>query len=82
MTYEDVICAPRQPDERLVPKQAWIDLILRYPERFMLGSDVCGHFDIHARIMARYNGLLARLPEDTREKVARKNAEKLYFREK
>jgi hypothetical protein len=79
VTYEDAICEPRRSGERLVPKQSWIDLIQRYPDRVMLGSDVCGHFDVHARLMARYNGLLAKLPEDIREKVAWRNAETLYF---
>ncbi len=80
VVYEQTICEPRQrDDERLSPKQCWIDLVLKYPDRIMLGSDVCGHFAIHARTMARYNGLLSHLPKETRQKLARKNAETLYF---
>lgn len=45
----------------------------------MLGGDLCGKFDLAGRTMARYNGLLEALPEDARIKVARLNAEKLWF---
>jgi len=45
----------------------------------MLGSDLCGKFELEGRTMARYNGLLAALPEDARKKVAGLNAEKLWF---
>ncbi len=45
----------------------------------MLGSDLCGKFDLVGRTMARYNGLLEALPEDARMKVACLNAKKLWF---
>jgi len=54
-------------------------VVLPYQERVMLGSDLCGKFNLAGRTMARYNGLLSALPEDVRMKVARLNAEKLWF---
>ena len=57
-------------------------VMLPYQERVMLGSDRCGKFELEGRTMARYNGLLAALPEDARKKGARLNAEKLWFDQK
>lgn len=81
IVYEDIICEPRNnSNEHLIPKKYWVDeVILEYPDRIMIGSDLCGHFDNLGKTMARYNGLLKQLPEDVREMVAYKNAEKLYF---
>jgi hypothetical protein len=45
----------------------------------MIGSDLCGMFGQHGRTMARYNGLLAALPDKAREQISRLNAEKLWF---
>lgn len=79
--YEDIICKPRGGEqEPLIPRQEWLEeVVLPYPERVMLGSDLCGKFDLAGRTMARYNGLLEALPEDARKKVTRLNAEKLWF---
>lgn len=81
VVYEDVICEPRKNDtDPLIPKKVWLDqVICRFPDRIMIGSDLCGHFEKHGQTMARYNGLLEVLPEETRNKIARGNAEKLYF---
>ncbi len=81
VVYDDVMCEPRKtPDKLLIPKESWInEVILKHPERVMIGSDLCGHFDTHGKVMARYNGLFERLPENVREMVAYKNADKLFF---
>ncbi len=79
--YDDIICQPRRTEQGpLVPRQEWLEeVVLPFAERVMLGSDLCGKFDLAGKTMARYNGLLAALPEDARNKVARLNAEKLWF---
>lgn len=81
VVYENLICEPRRGEqEPLIPRQEWIEeVVLPYQERIMLGSDLCGKFNQAGRTMARYNGLLETLPEDAREKIARFNAEELWF---
>jgi predicted TIM-barrel fold metal-dependent hydrolase len=74
VVYDEVIC------DDLEPKKHWLDLIHRFPDRFCLGSDLCGHFDSLGKAMARYNSLLKKLDPGVREKVAVENAEKLWFK--
>jgi predicted TIM-barrel fold metal-dependent hydrolase len=83
VVYEDAVCEPpERSGDPLIPKQVWIeDVIEPYADRVMLGSDLCGHFGSHGKTMARYNGLLSRLSPESRHKVARGNAERMYFRE-
>jgi hypothetical protein len=82
VVYDDVICKPLKNDNKvLIIKQSWLDeVILEFPERIMLGSDLCGHFDSHGKTMARYNELLNMLPKDVSKMISFKNAERLYFR--
>jgi predicted TIM-barrel fold metal-dependent hydrolase len=73
VVYDDVICT------LLEPKKHWVEAIERHPDRFCLGSDLCGHFDHLGRAMARYNNLLRSLSPPVRHRVASGNAEKLWF---
>jgi predicted TIM-barrel fold metal-dependent hydrolase len=73
VVYDDVICTS------LEPKKHWLDVIIRFQDRFMIGSDLCGHFEHLGRSMARYNTLLRKLPLPARKKVASENAERLWF---
>jgi hypothetical protein len=63
---------------KLTPE--WRDLIARYSDRFLLGSDTW----IHARwfqydnIMSEYRGWLAQLPQDQARRVAYENAARLF----
>jgi len=81
VVYEDIICKPRKGrSERLVPKKQWLhEVVLPYAERIILGSDLCGKFQRHGQTMARFNGLFEVLPPDVAQKVARLNAEQLWF---
>jgi hypothetical protein len=81
VVYEDIICKPRRHDQdRLMPQKGWLEeVILPFSDRVMIGSDLCGKFDQEGRTLARYNGLLASLPDETRDRVARLNAERLWF---
>jgi hypothetical protein len=81
VVYEDIICKPRRhAEDRLTSKREWLEeVILPFADRVMIGSDLCGAFAQQGRTMARYNGLLEALPPEARDRVARLNAEKLWF---
>ena len=61
------------------PLPQWLELIERFPDRVMLGSDVLGHFDVYDEIFGRTARILDGLSADTRKKVAHRNAERLWF---
>lgn len=81
VVYEDVICRKRsRPKDGLIPKAQWMeDVVLRFPERITIGSDLVGAFDLHGGTMARYNGLLEEVPGEIRDRIAFSNAERLWF---
>jgi hypothetical protein len=63
------------------PKQEYIHLIEQYPEKFMIGSDLTGKFEGELNNqMKKYDPLLDQLKKETAVKVARQNAERIYFR--
>jgi predicted TIM-barrel fold metal-dependent hydrolase len=72
VVYDQTVCSRR------VPKKAWLDLIERYPDRFMAGSDLCGHFDPLGRTMARYDALLGSLSDGARHLVSCGNASRIW----
>ena len=74
IVYDEIIC------ERSKPKKEWITLIEKYPSRFMVGSDCCGKFEHLGKNISRYNKLFEILSKKTREMVASKNANRLFFR--
>ncbi len=51
----------------------WTDLIEAFPTRFMIGSDIVGHFAAYAPTMQRYYILLDALKPETARRVAREN---------
>lgn len=53
--------------------EAWTQLVERYPERFMLGSDVVGGASRSAQALHEYDEWLETLTPRTRELVARGN---------
>ena len=60
----------------------WKALFERYPDRFLLGSDtwVNERWDSYGGIMGDYRAWLAQLPKDVAEKIAFRNAERLFRR--
>lgn len=60
-----------------VPRAAWIALIEKYPDRFVLGSDLVGHFDKLGEKLQAFDPLLDALPEDVAQKVAHGNLQAL-----
>ena len=65
---------------KLTPE--WKRLFERYPDRFLLGSDtwISQRWDSYGSIMAEYRTWLAQLPPGVAEKIAFRNAEKLFKR--
>ncbi len=62
------------------PKPEFVTLINRFPDRFMIGSDLTGKFeDELAKQLAKYETLLDRLSTETARKLASENAERIYF---
>ena len=74
VVYDDVVC-----DVKHSPKHTWIKLIEEYPDRFMIGSDICGHFETYGQTISRYNSLFEMLKTTTAQKVALDNARGLWF---
>ena len=56
----------------------WVSLIKRYPNRFMIGSDVVGTVSNIGKSLKPYDELLNALPNDIRAKVAKKNFVELF----
>ncbi|HAB05244.1 MAG TPA: hypothetical protein DCE35_07235 [Alcanivorax sp.] len=52
-------------------------LIRDHPDRFVLGSDVVGHFDSIGEILGEYRPLLDALPEPVAAKLKADNARAL-----
>jgi len=74
--YVDLSWSVLEPyllDEQGVPRKGWVDLVVKYPERFMLGSDVVGRFDSLKEQMHGFRPFLDALPEAVAKKVARDN---------
>lgn len=55
------------------PRAAWLALIEKYPDRFVLGSDLVGHFDKLGEKLQAFDVLLDALPADVAEKLAHGN---------
>ena len=66
------------PDGRL--SEPWRSLFERYPERFLVGSDTWtnSRWQDYDAIIAGYRAWLAQLPRDVAEKIAFRNAERLF----
>lgn len=67
------VLKPYLLDEAGQPRKAWLALVERFPERFMLGSDVVGRFSKQGVQMRSFEPFLDALPEDVARKVARDN---------
>jgi predicted TIM-barrel fold metal-dependent hydrolase len=61
---------------------AWRKVVYDFQDRLMIGSDtwVTGQWDRYGDIMTSNRAWLAKLPRDVAEKIAYKNAEKLFGR--
>lgn len=74
--YIDLSWSVLQPyllDEQGKPRAQWVELVKRFPERFMLGSDVVGRFASLGEQLHGFEPFLDALPEAVARKVARDN---------
>lgn len=74
--YVDLSWSMLEPyllDERKVPRKAWVELVERFPERFMLGSDVVGRFASIGEQLHGFDPFLDALPEAVARQVSREN---------
>ncbi|MEE2808723.1 MAG: hypothetical protein VYB73_05375 [Verrucomicrobiota bacterium] len=68
-------------DDYVLPNlESWVKLISRYPDRFMIGSDVVGTVSKMNQALKPYDKLLVALPEQIRDKVAHDNFANLFER--
>ena len=69
------------PDGKLNP--AWEKIVIDFQDRLMVGSDtwVNGQWDNYESIIASNRAWLSKLPRDIAEKIAYKNAQRLFGRE-
>lgn len=51
----------------------WVALVSRYPDRFVIGSDLLGKYGKLGAKLREFDAFLEALPEDTVQKVARDN---------
>lgn len=57
----------------------WVDLVERHADRFLVGSDLVGHFSALGSTLRRYEPLLLALSPQARKRVARTNALRIFF---
>lgn len=60
-------------DEEGNADEDWVRLVERFPDRFMIGSDVVGRFNNLGKHMMRFDAFLDELDEEVARKVARDN---------
>ena len=66
-------------DDYVLPNlESWVNLISRYPDQFMIGSDVVGTVSRMNQTLKPYDKLLAALPNKIRNKVAHDNFANLF----
>ena len=66
-TLRDVILSTPQS------KKEWLALIVKYPHRFMMGSDVVGRFRNTGKVLSGWDEILDSLPPEVAENMAKKN---------
>ena len=79
VVFDDEICEKDSDGHLVKVKDNWLALFVEYSDRFMLGSDLCGHFANLATTMRRYHLLLNSLPAEHAKRIAFSNAEAMWF---
>ncbi|MDH0630126.1 amidohydrolase [Pseudomonas mosselii] len=67
------VLKPYLLDPQGVPRQDWVALVERFPQRFVLGSDLVGQFDSLGEQMHAFDPFLDALPAAVAEQVSRTN---------
>jgi predicted TIM-barrel fold metal-dependent hydrolase len=55
------------------PDPAWVNLIEEFPDRFLIGTDIVGHFSAYPETVQKYYKFLDALQPATARKLAREN---------
>ncbi|QXH34294.1 amidohydrolase family protein [Pseudomonas muyukensis] len=74
--YVDLSWSVLEPyllDGEGVPRKAWVELVERFPSRFMLGSDLVGRFASLGEQLHGFDPFLDALPAAVAEQVSRRN---------
>lgn len=71
------VLEPYLLDQEGRPDPDWVALVSRWPQRFVIGSDVVGRFGNLGKIMHSFEPFLAALPSAVADRVARKNVQAL-----
>ncbi|MEE1888138.1 amidohydrolase family protein [Pseudomonas carassii] len=74
--YVDLSWSVLEPyllDPQGAPRQDWLALVERFPQRFVLGSDLVGRFDSLGEQMHGFDPFLDALPAAVAEQVSRTN---------
>jgi predicted TIM-barrel fold metal-dependent hydrolase len=76
--YDEVIC---NGSAKHTPRKEWVDLIRKFPDRFLIGTDLCGRFDVMGKAVSRYNSLFRALARNSESahRIAYANANDLFF---
>jgi predicted TIM-barrel fold metal-dependent hydrolase len=67
------VLKPYLLDPQGAPRQDWVALVERFPQRFVLGSDLVGRFDSLGEQMHGFDPFLDALPAAVAEQVSRTN---------
>lgn len=73
IVYDEEVCYSGEP------RMEWIEVLQEFPDRFMIGSDVFGHFEDIKTKLDRYHVLLDRLDPAAAQKLAWQNGAKMFF---
>ncbi|MBL9174550.1 MAG: amidohydrolase family protein [Verrucomicrobiales bacterium] len=73
--FDEVICPGGVADPN------WLELVRNHPDRFLLGSDLVGHFTELGPTLRRFDPFLEALGDPVADGVARGNALRLFFPE-
>ena len=80
VVYEDYLLARddeghviRDEDGDEIIRQEWLDLIHKFPDNFLLGSDKVGDFRTYKEEIRKFNPLLRQLKSGVRERVSSLN---------
>ncbi|MFV0477456.1 MAG: amidohydrolase family protein [Parahaliea sp.] len=71
------VLQPYLLDSKGRPAQEWVALVSRYPQRFVLGSDLLGRYQKLGEKLDAFKPFLEALPESSAQAVARDNFLKL-----
>jgi hypothetical protein len=67
------VCWDEYIDVSSESRAEWAALLDKYPDRFMIGSDLVGHWGSYVETITRYHSLLDLLKPETASKVASEN---------